>query len=76
MPGMVCFFDWEDRVDSIFKPDRSGVILNTKDNRISQVVLARPVLVQGEPMGYRVVRLNVTANDHMDNTLIGYGDLP
>ena len=76
MPGMVCFFDWEDRGRFNFKPDRSGVILETLNDRISQVVLARPVLAQGQPVGYRVVRLKVTSNDHMDNALIGYGDLP
>jgi hypothetical protein len=76
VPGMVCFFDWEDRGRFNFKPDRSGVILKTKNDRISQVVLARPVLAQGEPVGYRVVRLHVNEDDHMDNALIGYSDLP
>ena len=76
VPGMVCFFEWEDRGRFNFKPDRSGVILKTEKNSVSQVVLTRPVLDSGKTVGYRVVRLNVTEGDAMERALVGYADLP
>ena len=76
VPGMVCFFEWEDRGRFNFKPDRSGVVLKTDKGIISQVVLTRPVLDRGKTVGYRVVRLKVNPGDAMDRALVGYADLP
>lgn len=76
VPGMVCFFEWEDRGRFNFKPDRSGVILKTNGVAISQIVLARPVLDAGVTVAYRVVHLNIKEGDPMERALVGYADLP
>ncbi len=70
VPGMACFFDWEDRGRFNFTPDRAGVVLDVKDGVIHRVVLAQ----QQQRLEVRV--LEVARGDSYDRALIGYSDLP
>lgn len=75
-PGMVCFFDWDDRGRFNFAPDRSGVIVEVKKGRVAQVVLACPRDPRDRRAGYEVRRVEVRRGDATDRALIGYSDLP
>jgi hypothetical protein len=76
VPGMACFFDWEDRGRFNFTPDRAGVILDVKEGNIERVVLAqRQQLVDGSTL-LDVKIVDVARGDTYDRALIGYSDLP
>jgi hypothetical protein len=74
--GMACFFDWEDRGLFNFTPDQSGIVVGTKDGRITHAVLA-----QGKPqgssgfLGFEVQQLDLSSGP-AEMALIGYSDLP
>lgn len=73
-PGMACFFDWEDRGRFNFAPDRSGIVIETKDGHVTEVVLAKRS--SDEKSAYKVTRVNIAQDDEFDRALIGYSDLP
>lgn len=73
-PGMACFFDWEDRGRYNFTPDRSGIILETKGQRISRLVVAD--YADREEDGFIIRAIHVKPGDAVDRALIGYSDLP
>lgn len=75
-PGMVCFFDWDDRGRFNFAPDRSGVIVEAEQGRVEEVVMACPTLGTDRKAGYTVRSLSLHAGDGVDRALIGYSDLP
>ncbi len=74
VPGMACFFDWEDRGRFNFTPDRMGIIVDVKDGHIDTIVLAR----RDGPgkAAYSVSTVDVVRDDTHDTALIGYSDLP
>ncbi len=78
VPGMACFFDWEDRGRFNFTPDRAGIVLDVKDGHIERVVLARRdgAVEDGGKAGYSVFVVDVVKADNYDRALIGYSDLP
>lgn len=74
-PGMVCFFDWDDRGRFNFAPDRSGIVVAVEQGRIREVVV--PCTVEADAQaGYVVRARNIRAGDPTDRALIGYSDLP
>lgn len=75
-PGMVCFFDWDDRGRFNFAPDRSGVIVEVTKGRVSTAAVACPVSAADRRAGYVVRALEIHRGDAADRALIGYSDLP
>jgi hypothetical protein len=73
IPGMACFFDWEDRGRFNFTPDRAGVVVGVREGHIERVVLARRDTA-GADLSVTVVE--VARGDDYDRALIGYSDLP
>jgi hypothetical protein len=75
VPGMACFFDWDDRGRFNFTPDRSGIILDVTDGHVRKVVVAS----RAEPdsqQGFLVKTLDIKKGEPADRALIGYSDLP
>ena len=77
VPGMACFFDWDEvsgkgRGRFNFTPDRSGIILEVKGQLPSKVVLATGEKTQG----YVVQSVDVAPGSPVDRALIGWSDLP
>jgi hypothetical protein len=71
-PGMVCFFDWEDRGRFNFTPDRAGVVLDAEGGTIQRAVLG-----QRESDGSLVVRVvDVAKGATYERALVGHSDLP
>jgi hypothetical protein len=75
-PGMVCFFDWDDRGRFNFTPDRSAIVLNTSDGRVSAIVLARHADPEDAGAGFLVQTIELSRGDRSDRALVGYSDLP
>lgn len=71
VPGMACFFDWEDRGRFNFTPDRAGIVLDVKDGHIDRIVLAH-----GDKASLAVDVVDVARGDHYDRALVGHSDLP
>lgn len=76
VPGMACFFDWEDRGRFNFTPDRAGVILDVRDGHVERVVLAQRHQVDDGSIHLEVRVVDVQRGDTYDRALIGYSDLP
>ncbi|MCA9506970.1 MAG: hypothetical protein KC505_00935 [Myxococcales bacterium] len=72
--GMACFLDWDDRGRFNFSPDRSGIIISTKDHHIESIAL--PLMLDDGSGNYRVEIISVTPQDKLDRAIIGYSDLP
>jgi hypothetical protein len=73
VPGMACFFDWDDRGRFNFTPDRAGVVLDVREGHIERVVLAQ------RDTASRLLSVSVVdlaRGDDYDRALIGYSDLP
>jgi hypothetical protein len=73
VPGMACFFDWEDRGRFNFTPDRAGVVLDVLDGHIERVVLAQR---DSSSRILAVGVVDVARGDDYDRALVGYSDLP
>jgi len=74
VPGMACFFDWEDRGRFNFTPDRAGIVLDVRDGQVERIVLASRS--NGEIPGFSVSVVDVVRADQHDRALVGYSDLP
>lgn len=75
-PGMVCFFDWDDRGRFNFTPDRVGIIVDANAGQVTRVVVAKAADADDKSKGLAVVAVDVAAGDAHDTALIGYSDLP
>lgn len=73
--GMACFLDWADRGRFNFAPDRSGIIVNARDNQIEAIVVPRSVRDEQGPR-YVVERIEIEPRSELDRAIIGYSDLP
>lgn len=78
VPGMACFFDWEDRGRFNFTPDRSGIVIAVENGQASTVVLATrdPDDIDGKQVAFEVRAIDIEPGDTYDRALIGYADLP
>jgi hypothetical protein len=74
--GMACFFEWEDRGRFNFAPDRSGIVLEVHQGRVSRAVFAAQPEPADRGSGYVVRTVAVQPGDPVDQALIGYSDLP
>jgi len=73
VPGMACFFDWDDdRGRYNFQPDRTGIVLDVRKGRVSRVVLAE----RASDDSFVVSAVVVGQASPIDRALIGYSDLP
>ncbi|MES2504137.1 MAG: hypothetical protein V4534_04580 [Myxococcota bacterium] len=66
--GMACFFDQEERGRFNFTPDRSGIVVEVHKFQVREVIMA--------PKGRTVKRVPIIVGDRMEQSLIGYSDLP
>jgi hypothetical protein len=76
MPGMACFFDWDDRGRFNFTPDRSGVVLEVEEGNITRVALAQLKAPGKKRSGFVVRALPIETGDPVDRAIIGHADLP
>lgn len=75
-PGMACFLDWDDRGRFNFTPDRSGIIVETKDGAVSRIVVAKRADPANKASALVVTSVAIAPGDDHDRALIGYSDLP
>ena len=74
--GMACFLDWDDRGRFNFAPDRSGIISGMEHGEITKIILATCKVTDSLKDGYVVKELEVSKGSPIDQSLIGYSDLP
>jgi hypothetical protein len=75
VPGMACFFDWDDRGRFNFTPDRSGIVIGVHEGAVREVVLAQNHDAAGKRT-LRVDTVSIARGDPYDRALVGYADLP
>lgn len=81
VPGMACFFDWDEATGKgrgrfNFTPDRSGIVVEVKGQLPAKVVLATLAVEGDKSQGFLVKTLDVAPGGPVDRALIGWSDLP